>query len=71
MSSGNPNLSSTPLRYGNPNGRPPEEDIRIVTTPALERPASSTPLEGQSLVKKGRNDSVIGELDASNGIDVL
>ncbi|KAK8642015.1 hypothetical protein V6N13_011378 [Hibiscus sabdariffa] len=54
---GNPKES---VPYGNPSGRPPEESIPIVLAPQFERPASPTPLEGQSFAKKGKSDGSLG-----------
>ncbi|KAL4324940.1 hypothetical protein GQ457_11G023650 [Hibiscus cannabinus] len=51
------NLNAT-LPYGNPSGRPPEESIPNVFAPQYERPASPTPLEGQSLAKKDSCDAL-------------
>ncbi|KAK8480714.1 hypothetical protein V6N12_018487 [Hibiscus sabdariffa] len=55
---GNPKDS---VPYGNPSGRPPEESIPIVLAPQFERPASPTPLEGQSFAKKGKSDGSLGD----------
>ncbi|KAL4297420.1 hypothetical protein GQ457_12G008290 [Hibiscus cannabinus] len=55
---GNPKES---FPYGNPSGRPPEENIPTVLAPQFERPASPTSLEGQSCAKKGKSDGSLGD----------
>ncbi|KAL4308408.1 hypothetical protein GQ457_01G013540 [Hibiscus cannabinus] len=55
---GDPNVT---FPYRNPSGRPTEESIPTVLAPQFERPASPTPLEGQSFAKKGKNDGSLGD----------
>ncbi|KAK9007210.1 hypothetical protein V6N11_051040 [Hibiscus sabdariffa] len=57
------------LPYGNPRGRPPEESTPTVIAPQYECPASPTPLEGQSLAKKGKRDLLLVD-NGSDDMDV-
>ncbi|KAK8995374.1 hypothetical protein V6N11_069809 [Hibiscus sabdariffa] len=59
-----------PRFYADTGGRPPDGTLHISIPLTLERPASPSPLEGQSDAKKVRNDEDLNSVDAGDVMDM-
>ncbi|KAK8517562.1 hypothetical protein V6N13_127731 [Hibiscus sabdariffa] len=59
-----------PRLYADTGGRPPDGILQIPIPLTLERPASPSPLEGQSVAKKVRNDEDLNSVAAGDVIDM-
>ncbi|KAK8648909.1 hypothetical protein V6N13_129651 [Hibiscus sabdariffa] len=56
--------------YADTGGQPPDNILHIPFPPTLERPASPSPLEGQSVAKKVRNDEDLNSVYAGDIMDM-